>query len=338
MKENSGRRGRVLTLCWLLLCWTLAANALANAAPDPLPSWADGPAKTAVTGFVQRVTSPGSKDFVPVPERIAVFDHDGTLWAEQPIYPQMVFAIQRVRTLAPRFPGWRHKQPFRAAIEGDLSSLARSGSSALMQLTMATHAGMTTEQFDRIAGDWMISARHPRFRRPYTDLAYQPMLELLAHLRTHGFKTWIVSGGGADFIRVWAERAYGIPPEQVIGSTLKTTFEISGNRSALIHLPEIDFLDNHAGKPVAIQRTIGRRPILAFGNSDGDLEMLQWTSTGPGPRLAALIHHTDAQREWAYDRESPVGQLDLAWREAERRRWLVVDMRRDWKRVFPFDH
>lgn len=332
-----GRQRYPLALFWLVLLWTLIADALAGSALDPLPSWADGAAKAAIVGFVQQVTSSGSKGFVPAAERIAVFDNDGTLWAEQPIYPQMVFAMDRVRGLAPQFPGWRHKQPFKAAIEGDLATLAQGSSLALMQLTMATHAGMTTEQFDRIVADWLVSARHPRFRRPYTDLVYQPMLELLDYLRAQGFKTWIVSGGGTDFIRGWSERVYGIPPEQVIGSTLKTKFEVSGTRTALIHLPEIDYIDTSAGKPVAIQRVIGRRPIFAIGNSDGDLQMLQWTSTGSGARFAGLIHHTDAQREWAYDRESLVGRLDLALQEAQRRRWPVVDMRQDWKRVFPFD-
>lgn len=330
-------RRRILPLCWLLLCWVAAAGALETSPGDPLPSWNEAPPKHAIVDFVQRVSLPGGKDFVPAPERIAVFDNDGTLWAEQPIPTQMAFVIQRVRALAPEFPGWRTKQPFKAAIEGDFPTLAAGGTAGLMQLTMATHAGMTSDDFDRIARNWIASAKHPRFGRSYTDLVYQPMLELLAYLRANQFKTWIVTGGGADFVRVWAERVYGIPPEQIIGSTLKTRFEISGDRAALVRLPEIDFIDNQAAKPVAIQKFIGRRPILAFGNSDGDLQMLQWTATGPGPRLAALIHHTDARREWAYDRQSRIGHLDAGLKEADRRHWQVVDMRQHWKRIFPFE-
>lgn len=325
-------------LCWLLLCWASLAGALENTVPDPLPSWTDGAAKRYLEHFVQRVTTPGGRDFVAVPERVAVFDNDGTLWAEQPIYTQMAFVIHRVRTLAPGFPGWRTRQPFKAAIESDYAALAQSGTAGLMQLTMATHAGMTTDEFDGIVRDWLASAQHPRFKRPYTDLVYQPMLELLAYLRAHGFRTWIVSSGGADFMRVWTERVYAVPPEQVIGSTLKTRFELSGNQAVLVRLPEADYINNQAAKPVAIHKFIGRRPILAFGNSDGDLQMLQWTSTGSGPRLAALIHHTDARREWAYDRQSRIGHLDSALKEADRRKWLIVDMRQDWKRIFPFEH
>lgn len=288
--------------------------------------------------FVQRVTTPGGRDFVPVSERIAVFDHDGTLRAEQPITAEAAFVMQRVRTLAPEFPGWKTKQPFKAAIEGDFATLAGSGMAGLLQLAMATHAGLTTDEFDREVRLWLSSARHPRFGQPYADLVYQPMLEMLSYLRANGFRTWIISGGGIDFLRVWAEPVYGVPPEQIIGSTLKTRFEVTGNRPVLVLLPEIDFIAAPAAKPVAVHRSIGRRPILAFGNSDGDLPLLQWTSTSPGPRLAVLIRHTDARREWAYDRRTRIGHLDAALQEAARRKWNVVDMRQDWKRIFPFEN
>ncbi len=337
MKRTLSRPICLLTRCWLLLCWISLAAAQQAPGPEPLPSWADGASKHAILAFVNRVTTPGTSDFVPLPERIAVFDNDGTLLAEQPIYAQMTFVIHRVRALAAGFPGWRTRQPFKAAIEGDLSTLADCGTLGLMQLTMATHAGMTTDAFDQVVRDWLAVARHPQFRRPYTELVYQPMLELLEYLRANDFKIWIVSGGSADFMRVWSERVYGVPPEQVIGSTLKTRFEYRGDRAMLVRLPEIDFIDNQAAKPVAIHKFIGRRPILAFGNSDGDLQMLQWTATGTGPHFAALVHHTDSRREWAYDRQSRVGRLDAALSEAARRHWLVVDMRQDWKRVFPFE-
>jgi phosphoglycolate phosphatase-like HAD superfamily hydrolase len=304
---------------------------------DPLPSWSSGPIKQALVDFVARVTAPGSKDFVPIPERIAVFDHDGTLWVEQPVHPQLAFVVDRVRAHAPHFPGWRTKQPFKAAIEGDYTTLARAGSAAVMQLAIATQAGLSTEQTASLAEQWLARARHPRFHRAYTDLTYAPMRELLDHLRLHGFKTWIVTAGGADFVRTFSERVYGIPPEQVIGSSLKTQFDQSADRSALIQLPQVAYVNNRDGKPIAIQRVIGRRPILAFGNSDGDLQMLQWSTSGTRPHLAAVIHHTDGSREWAYDRRSPVGTLDVALREASQRGWLVVDMKRDWRRLFPSD-
>lgn len=305
-------------------------------AAEALPSWTDGPSKKAILDFVARATKEGGPDFVPPAERIATFDNDGTLWSEQPVYFQFAFAIDRVKSLAGQHPEWKDKQPFKAAIEEDFTELAKSGAKGLLEIMIATHASMTTDEFEHIVTDWLKTARRPRFRRPYTDLAYQPMLELLAYLKSHGFKTYIVSGGGVEFMRAWVGRVYGIPPEQVIGSSIKTRFEFRAGRPVLVRLPEIDFIDDKAGKPVGIHQYIGRRPIAAFGNSDGDLEMLQWTSAGRGPRFGLLVHHTDAQREWAYDRQSPVGRLDLALREAPKHGWIIVDMKQDWKVIYPF--
>lgn len=330
-------RAQLWLVLLVILGWNTPTYAIDTAKGNPLPSWNPGPIKQAITDFVTRVTSPGSKDFVPVPERIAVFDHDGTLWVEQPVHPQLAFAVDRVRAHAPQFPGWREKQPFKAAIEGDYTTLARGGSVAVMQLAMATQAGLSTEQAMELAKKWVAAARHPRFHRTYTELAYAPMLELLDYLRANDFKTWIVTAGGADFVRAFSEPVYGIAPEQVIGSSLKTQFELSGDRATLIQLPQIANINNRDAKPIAIQRVIGRRPIVAFGNSDGDLQMLQWCTGGTRPHLAALIHHTDGSREWSYDRASPVGTLDVALREAPDRGWLVVDMKRDWRRMFPSD-
>jgi hypothetical protein len=322
----------------LLTAITLAvllAFAPLAAAADPLPSWNEGEAKRSVVDFVQRVTTAGGADFVPVPERIAVFDNDGTLWAEKPMYVQLAFALDRVKALVPEHPEWKDKQPFKAALEGDLKTVAAGGEHALLELVMATHAGMTTDAFAQVVQVWLATARHPRFNRLYTELVYQPMLELLAYLRGNGFKTFIVSGGGIEFMRPWTEKVYGIPPEQVIGSSIKTRFELRNGTPVLVRLPEINFIDDKAGKPVGIQMHIGRRPIAAFGNSDGDLQMLQWTTGGPGARFGLIVHHTDADREYAYDRKSSVGRLDQALDEAKTRGWTDVDMKQDWKRVFP---
>jgi len=324
----------------LLVAITLAAAlALASlaAAAEPLPSWNEGPTKRAIVDFVQRVTTAGGAGFVPLPERIAVFDNDGCLWAEKPMYVQLVFALDRVKTLAPAHPEWKDKQPFKAVLEGDFKTVAAGGEHALVELIMATHAGMTTDAFAQVVKDWLATAKHPRFNQYYTDLVYQPMLELLAYLRANNFKTYIVSGGGIEFMRPWTEKVYGIPPEQVIGSSIKTKFELRGGIPALIRLPEINFIDDKQGKPVGINQHIGRRPILAFGNSDGDLQMLQWTAAGPGLRFMGLIHHTDATREWAYDRDSSVGRLDQALEQAKVRGWTLVDMKQDWKIIFPFE-
>ncbi|HYE34513.1 HAD family hydrolase [Methylocaldum sp.] len=305
-------------------------------AADPLPSWNNGQTKQAIRAFVKKVADRGSTDYVPPAERIAVFDNDGTLWAEQPLYFQGLFALDRVKALAPQHPEWKERQPFKTVLENDLTALAAGGEKGLVELLMATHAGMTTTEFEAIVTDWLATARHPRFRRPYTELAYQPMRELLAYLRANGFKTYIVSGGGIEFMRPWVEKVYGIPPEQVVGSSIETKLELRDSKPVLVRLPEVDFIDDRAGKPVGIHKFIGRRPIAAFGNSDGDLQMLQWTAGGEGARLMALIHHTHAEREWAYDRESSVGRLDQALDEAKTRGWMVVDMKWDWKRVFPF--
>ena len=283
-----------------------------QAQSDPLPSWNEGATKQAITAFVARVTTQGGPDFVPVDQRIATFDNDGTLWIEQPMYVQLAFVLDRVKALAPQNPDWKSKQPFQAVLDGDMKALAASGEKGLVELMAVTHAGMTTEEFHKIVSDWLATARDPRFKRPYTELVYQPMLELLAYLRANGFKTFIVSGGGIEFMRPWAERVYGIPPEQVVGSSIKTRFEMRDGRPMLFRLPEINFIDDKAGKPVGINEHIGRRPIAAFGNSDGDLEMLQWTTMSGGVRFGLIVHHTDAEREYAYDRQSHVGRLDKA--------------------------
>ena len=306
------------------------------AAADSLPSWNEGPAKRAIVDFVRRVTAAGGADFVPVPERIAVFDNDGTLWVEKPVYAQLAFALDRVKALAPRHPEWKDKQPFKAALEGDLQAVAAGGEHALLELITATHAGMTTDAFAHLVTDWLATAKHPRFARPYTDLVYQPMLELIAYLQASGFKTCIISGGGIAFMRPWTEKVYGIPPEQVVGSSIKTRFEIQEGKPVLVRLPEINFIDDKAGKPVGIHMHIGRRPIAAFGNSDGDLQMIQWTTAGSGARFALIVHHTDAQREWAYDRQSHVGRLDKGLDEAKAKGWTIVDMKKDWKVIYPF--
>jgi haloacid dehalogenase-like hydrolase len=311
-------------------------SARAQGQTDGLPSWNDGATKKAITDFVARVTVQGGPDFVPPAERIAVFDNDGTLWLEQPMYVQLAFALDRVKALASQHPEWKDKQPFKAVLEGDMKALAEAGEHGLVELIMATHAGMSTNEFEKITAEWLASARDPRFKRPYTELVYQPMLELLAYLRANGFKTFIVSGGGIEFMRPWTERIYGVPSEQVIGSSIKTRFEMRDGRPILFRFPEMNFIDDKAGKPVGINEHIGRRPIAAFGNSDGDLEMLQWTTMSGGVRFGLIVHHTDAEREYAYDRQSHFGRLDRALDAATLNNWTVVDMKRDWKRVFSF--
>ncbi|HEU4678054.1 MAG TPA: HAD family hydrolase, partial [Terrimicrobiaceae bacterium] len=304
-------------------------------AADPLPSWNDTDPKKAIVAFVEKVTREGSPDFVSPAERIAVFDNDGTLWSEQPMYFQLAFAIDRVKALAPQHPEWRDKEPFKSVLAGDLKGLAAGGEHALVELVLATHTGNTTEEFDQAVRDWITTATHPKTGHRYMDMVYQPMLELLAYLRANGFKTCIVSGGGIEFVRAWAEDVYGIPPEQVIGSSVKTRFALRNGEPVLERLPEIDFIDDKEGKPVAINQFIGRRPLMAFGNSDGDLQMLQWTAAGTGPRFCLYVHHTDAKREFAYDRESAFGRLDKGLDEAKDHRWTIVDMQKDWNQVFP---
>ena len=321
-----------------ILLAPLGSAAFAQAAADPLPSWNDGQAKNSIIDFVKRVTTEGGADFVPVSERIAVFDNDGTLWVEHPIYTQFVFALDRVKAEASSHPEWSTTQPFKAAIEGDMKALAESGEKGLVELVMATHAGMTAGEFQAIVSDWIATARDGRFKRPYTELVYQPMLEVLSYLRDNGFKTFIVSGGGIEFMRPWTERVYGIPPEQVVGSSIKTKFEMRDGRPTLFRTPEVNFIDDKSGKPVGIYEHIGRHPIAAFGNSDGDLEMLQWTTMdGAGPRLGMIVHHTDAEREYAYDKNTDVGRLDVALDAAQLNNWTVVDMKSDWKTIFPFE-
>ena len=326
---------RKVTAIMMLVFW-LAISSLATAA-DPLPSWTEGKAKQSIFDFVQRVTAPGSKDFMPEVERIAVFDNDGTLWAEQPLYFQLVFALDRVKALAANHPEWQEKEPFKSALAGDLKGVLAGGEHALLELVMATHAGMTTEEFEQVVKNWIATAKHPRFNRPYTECVYKPMLELLAYLRANGFKTWIVSGAGIEFMRPWTERVYGIPPEQVVGSSIKTKFELRDGKPVLMRLPEVNFIDDKAGKPVGVNQHIGRRPIAAFGNSDGDFQMLEWTTAGSGLRFGMIVHHDDARREWAYDRKSSIGKLDRGLDEASKRGWIVVSMKRDWRVIFPFN-
>jgi phosphoglycolate phosphatase-like HAD superfamily hydrolase len=313
----------------IVLSWRAAGAA-------DLPSWNEGAAKAAILDFVADVTAEGGPDFVPASERVATFDNDGTLWVEQPMYVQGVFAFDRLRALAPQHPEWQTQQPFKAALEGDRATLADAGERGLVALVMATHAGMTTGAFAAKVADWLATAQHPRFQRPYLRLVYQPMVELLGYLRANGFKTFIVSGGGVDFMRPWAEGAYGVPPEQVVGSSIKTGFELRDGEPVLVKLPEVEFVDDKAGKPVGIHRFIGRRPIAAFGNSDGDLQMLQWTTLGaPGRRFGLIVRHDDAEREYAYDRDSHVGRLDKALDAAPAAGWTVVSMKDDWREVFP---
>lgn len=311
------------------------AVAGASKSADALPSWNEGAAKSAILAFVRRVTAEGSSSFVPPAARIATFDNDGTLWTEQPI-AQLAFVVDRVEELAPAHPEWKQKQPFEGVLEGDVDSVEASGERGIFELFVATHTGMTTEEFERIQTKWIAEAKHPRFQRPYTDLVYQPMLELLRYLRANGFKTYIVSGGGVEFMRPWSERVYGVPPEQVIGSSGKLKYELRNGAPVLVRLPEAEFIDDKAGKPVAIQKFIGRRPIMAVGNSDGDLQMLEWTTSGKGPRFGMLVHHTDAVREFAYDRQPSVSRLSTALDLAPSRGWVVVDMKRDWRVVYPF--
>jgi phosphoglycolate phosphatase-like HAD superfamily hydrolase len=309
-----------------------------RAQTDPLPSWNDGPAKQSIVTFVQTVTDRAGSRYVPPEQRIATFDNDGTLWSEQPIYFQFAFAIARVKALAPKHPEWKTQQPFKAVLDGDMKTLAASGEQGMIQLLLATHTRMTTDEFTKIVVEWMATAQHPRFKRAYTDLVFQPMLELLTHLRENGFKTYIVSGGTVEFMRPWTERVYGIPPEQVVGTSFVTTYKLGADsRPMLLRQPKIDFVDDGPGKPVNIQKVIGRRPVLAFGNSDGDRQMLQWTAAGEGARFMGIVHHTDATREWAYDRQSHIGRLDKALDEARKRGWTVVDMKADWKKIYPFE-
>jgi len=336
--RRTSSRLRLVAVATLLLASGVlgSCSPSSSATDDPLPSWNETASKQAITAFVARTTTRGS-DYIAPPDRIAVFDNDGTLWGEQPLYFQLQFAIDRVTALAPAHPEWATTEPFASLLKGNTTAALAGGMHAVANIVAATHAGVTTEEFDRIVSEWLATARHPRFKRPYTELVYQPMLELLAYLRANGFKTFIVSGGGVEFLRAFAERVYGIPPEQVVGSRMKMTLETREGRAVLVKLAEIDFVDDGPGKPVGIETAIGRRPVAAFGNSDGDLQMLEWTSAGTGARFCLYVHHTDPAREWAYDRDSSVGRLDKGLEAAKARGWTVVDMKTDWKRVFAFD-
>jgi len=315
----------------------MAGGAGAFAQVDPLPSWNDGAPKKAILDFVSRTTAAGGADFVPVDQRIATFDNDGTLWTEQPVYFQFAFAIDRVKALAPQHPDWKDREPFKSALASDIAGVVASGEKGLLEIMAVTHTGMPVEAFSRIASEWIATAQHPRFKRPYVELVYQPMLELMTFLRANRFKTFIVSGGGVEFMRPWTEKVYGIPPEQVVGSSGVVKFELRDGKPVLIKEPEVEFIDDGPGKPVGINRFIGRRPVFAFGNSDGDQQMLEYTAGGEGLRFMGLVHHTDAAREYAYDRQSHIGRLDKALDEAIQRRWTVVDMKADWNTIYPFE-
>ena len=318
------------------LLTAIAATLLAAkvCAQDPLPSWSDTAPKRAIVAFVEKVTKEGSADFVLPNERIATFDNDGTLWCEQPFYFQLAFAIDRVKELAPKHPEWKAKEPFASLLKGDMKGVMAAGEKGLLEIVAATHANLTTDEFNTIVKDWIKTARHPKFNRPYNECVYRPMVELLAYLRANGFKTFIVSGGGVEFMRAFAEQTYGIPPEQVVGSSGMVKFELRDGKPALVKQPKIEFIDDGPGKPVGINRFIGRRPSASFGNSDGDQQMLEWTAAGSGARFCLLVHHDDAEREWAYDRDSKIGHLDKAWDEAAAKGWTVVSMKNDWQEIF----
>jgi hypothetical protein len=313
----------------------ILAAALGSAAAEPLASWNDTAPKKAIVSFVGKVTKEGGEDFVPPAERIAVFDNDGTLWSEQPAYFQAFFVFDRIKALAPEHPEWKEEEPFASVLKGDMKGVAAGGEKGLLALMAATHTGMTTEEFTKTVTEWISTAKHPKSGKPYTEMVFQPMLELLAYLRENGFKTYIVSGGGIEFMRPWTEKVYGIPPEQVIGTYGKLKYEVKDGKPVLIKLPEIGLIDDKEGKPAGIQTMIGRRPIAAFGNSDGDLQMLEWTTAGSGARFGLIVHHTDAEREWAYDRESHFGKLDKALDEAKTKGWTVVSMKEDWSTIYP---
>jgi hypothetical protein len=303
---------------------------------DPLPSWKAGTARETIISFVEETNDSSNQAFIPVKDRIVVFDNDGTLWSEQPYYFQLQFAFDRIKAMSPDHPEWKEDPVFSAVIQGDLNVVIESGIEGLIRLVMASHAGMTTDEFDQIVKNWIDTARHAETGRLYKEMVFQPMLEVLEYFRENGFKTYIVSGGGVDFMRAWSEEVYGIPPEQIIGSSIKMEFEIRQKDPVIVRQPEIEFINDKEGKPVGIEKSIGRKPVAAFGNSDGDLAMLQWTESGKGKRLMVYIHHTDSLREWAYDQNSHIGKLDKGLREASEKGWVVVDMKNDWNRIYPF--
>lgn len=317
---------------------TVSLKTTTVAATDPLPSWNEGATKNAIIDFVSKTTKEGSEDFIPVSDRIACFDNDGTLWSEQPMYFQFDFILDRVKALEPQHPDWKNTQPFKAVLESDLKTVLAGGNKSYTELLLATHSGTTTDEFEKIVKDWLTTSKHPLSHRPYTEMVFQPMLELLSYLRANGYKTFIVSGGSIDFMRPWTESVYGIPPEQVVGTSLKETYEMHGSIPVIVLQPEMNFHNDKANKPVCIQQYIGRRPVFAAGNSDGDYEMLQWTTTATGyPRFGMFVHHTDSIREWRYDRTSSIGHLERGLDDAAKYNWLIVDMKNDWKVIYPFE-
>lgn len=336
---SHGKRSRATAACQKAIALLVMLSGLwagvALAARDALPSWNDGPAKQAITSFVTKTTTKGSPDFIAPDQRIAVFDNDGTLWTEQPMYFQLFFVLDQVKALSPKHPEWKTTEPFKSALAGDMKGVAATGQKGLMELLAVTHAGMTSDEFRDRVNQWMATARHPKTNRHFSEMVYQPMLELLAYLRDNGYRTYIVSGGGQDFMRPWVWAVYGIPPEQVIGSEGELKYELRDGKPTLVKTPKVALINDGPGKPVGIERFIGQRPVFAFGNSDGDQQMLEWTAAGTGPRFAALVHHTDGEREFAYDRQSSIGKLDKALDEATAKGWLVVDMKKDWKVIYP---
>ncbi len=329
------KRTVLMMLAIAVVCSFAIGQAQAKKA-DPLPSWNDGPAKTAIMEFVRAVTDENGKDYVEPAERIATFDNDGTLWVEYPMYTQVLFIFDRVKKLAPKHPEWKTKQPFKALLEGDMKTVGASGEKGILEMGMATHSGMTAAEFEKTVSNWLATHKQSRFKRLYTECVYKPQLELLTYLRANGFKTFIVSGGGIQFMRPMTNKTYGIPPEQVVGSSVVTEFQVKDGKPVLVRMPKINFINDKAGKPVGIYEHIGRRPILAFGNSDSDMQMIEYTKAGKGRRLGLFVHHTDADREYAYDRDSHIGKLDKALDRADANGWIIVDMKKDWKTIFPF--
>jgi phosphoglycolate phosphatase-like HAD superfamily hydrolase len=334
LTQRRNQPGFQFLLFGFFAIFAVCIDSVANAA-DPLASWNEGPAKKAILEFVAAVTDKNSKDFVEPAERIATFDNDGTLWIEYPMYTQVLFAFDRVKELAPQHPEWKTTQPFKALLAGDMKTVGASGMKGLMEIVIATHTGMTAAEFEKEVSNWLATNKQSKFNRLYTELIYQPQLELLNYLRANGFKTFIVSGGGIAFMRPISEKTYGIPPEQVVGSSVVTEFKVKDGKPTLVRMPKIDFINDKAGKPVGIYQHIGRGPILAFGNSDSDMQMIEYTLAGEGRRLGLFVHHTDADREYAYDRKSHVGTLDKALDQADANGWIIVDMKKDWKTVFP---
>lgn len=335
MQTHSSMKLNLCILTFFALTLMILSSVTASQPQDPLPSWNDGPNKQAIIEFVTKTTDQNQASFIPPTRRIATFDNDGTLWSEQPLYFQAIYIFDRIRELAPEHPEWQQKEPYASVLKGDSKSALAGGKQALLEMVMGTHAGVTASEFSESVADWLASARHSGSGKPYTAMVYKPMLELLDYLRDNDFKVFIVSGGGIDFLRVFAEEVYGIPPEQVVGSSLKAKYEIRNGFPVIVKQAEVDFIDDKAGKPVGIHRYIGRRPVLAVGNSDGDFEMLEWTSAGEGPSLAMIVHHDDAKREWAYDRESHIGRLVRGLDEGPQRGWKIISMKNDWNLIYP---